>query len=159
VGRTLVANRWFAGSACGKWQRSWPLNAIARRHLDKLAEGMQRLLSIHQQFVCAAAIDAEGNIVAQIGDFETFGSKGLISSLLGPLGSPRDTFGSLAGDHLRPRSMRQGEEIAFYDYAGDRLAVVIIGRCEHSVGAHAKLWKEIGNSFAVTFPQRGKSDV
>jgi hypothetical protein len=34
VARTLVANRWLAGSACGKRQRGRPLNAIVRRHVS-----------------------------------------------------------------------------------------------------------------------------
>jgi hypothetical protein len=33
VGRTLVANRLLAGSACGKRQRVRPLNSVVRRHL------------------------------------------------------------------------------------------------------------------------------
>ena len=32
MGRTLVANRLLAGSACGKRQRGRPLNAIVRQH-------------------------------------------------------------------------------------------------------------------------------
>jgi len=37
VGRTLVANRWLAGSACGKRQRGRPLNSVVRRHLKTRA--------------------------------------------------------------------------------------------------------------------------
>src|SRR5258706_4081966 len=33
VGRTLVANRLLAGSACGKRQRGWPLNSVVRAQL------------------------------------------------------------------------------------------------------------------------------
>jgi hypothetical protein len=120
---------------------------------------MQRLLSAHKQFVCAAAIDAGGNIVVRIGDFEGFASKGLISALLGPSGSPKATFDSLAGQRWRPRCFRQGEEIAFYDYAGENFVVVIIGRCEHSVEAYVKLLKDIGQSFGLVFPRKGTSDA
>jgi hypothetical protein len=35
VGRTLVANRLLAGSACGKRQRGRPLNAIVRSHANE----------------------------------------------------------------------------------------------------------------------------
>ncbi len=34
MGRTLVANRWLAGSACGKRRRGWPLNSIISRHMN-----------------------------------------------------------------------------------------------------------------------------
>jgi hypothetical protein len=34
VGRTLVANRWLAGSACGKRRIVRPLNAIVRQHKE-----------------------------------------------------------------------------------------------------------------------------
>ena len=34
MGRTLVANRLLAGSACGKRQRGRPLNAIVSHHLE-----------------------------------------------------------------------------------------------------------------------------
>ena len=34
MGRTLVANRLLAGSACGKRQRGRPLNAIVRPHVS-----------------------------------------------------------------------------------------------------------------------------
>ena len=36
VGRTLVANRLLAGSACGKRQRGRPLNSVVRRHVRSL---------------------------------------------------------------------------------------------------------------------------
>jgi len=32
VGRTLVANRWLAGSACGKRNRGRPLNSVVSHH-------------------------------------------------------------------------------------------------------------------------------
>ena len=32
MGRTLVANRWLAGSVCGKRQRGRPLNSVVRQH-------------------------------------------------------------------------------------------------------------------------------
>jgi hypothetical protein len=34
VGRTLVANKLLAGSACGKRHRGRPLNLVARHHMD-----------------------------------------------------------------------------------------------------------------------------
>src|SRR4051812_37330026 len=51
VGRTLVANRLLAGSACGKRQRGRPLNAIVRRHQgaasrEERAEGFNRPYSV-----------------------------------------------------------------------------------------------------------------
>jgi hypothetical protein len=44
VGRTLVANRWLAGSACGKRRHARPLNSVVRQHadMDTAAEFQQR---------------------------------------------------------------------------------------------------------------------
>jgi hypothetical protein len=35
VARTLVANQWLAGSACGKRHRGRPLNSLVRTHLER----------------------------------------------------------------------------------------------------------------------------
>jgi hypothetical protein len=34
VGRTLVANRWLAGSACGKRHRARPLNSVVSQQRE-----------------------------------------------------------------------------------------------------------------------------
>jgi hypothetical protein len=38
VGRTLVANKLLAGSACGKRCRGRPLNSVVRKHFEMIAE-------------------------------------------------------------------------------------------------------------------------
>jgi acyl carrier protein len=60
VGRTLDANRWLAGSACGKRRRGRPLNSVVRRLVGleavELHLGVEELFEIEIPDEEAAAI-------------------------------------------------------------------------------------------------------
>ena len=91
-----------------------------------MKERLQQILNTHD-LPCGATIDATGKVAAKAGDFIAFASGGLVSALLGPYGSARETLVSLADQSL-PRMWNQGDEYAFADLATEELAVVVFGR-------------------------------
>jgi hypothetical protein len=91
-----------------------------------MEEQLKRVLAAHS-LPCAAVIAAPGLVAARIGDFAAVGSPGLVSSLLGPDGSPAATLGGLAGQEL-PQLWEEGDAFAFIDQPAPDLAVVVFGR-------------------------------
>ena len=60
-----------------------------------MEEGLRRVLVAHS-LPCGAVIAAPDAVVARVGDYEAFGSAGLVSALLGPDGSAAATLAGLA---------------------------------------------------------------
>jgi hypothetical protein len=75
---------------------------------------------------CGAVIDELGQVVTRAGDFESYPAPGLVSSLLGPSGTPRETFAGLDAQPL-PQIWAEGECFAFIDRPTAGIAFVLFG--------------------------------
>src|SRR5262249_41380054 len=114
-----------------------------------LAERLQRVLDAHS-LPCGTAVAASGELLARAGDFESFGSAGLVSALLGPYGSADATFASLQGAVL-PQIWGQGAEFAFLFKPSPGLMVVVFGRSRQDVLAQVEMAKAVGHSIDQEF--------
>ena len=116
--------------------------------LPEVLDRLRRVLTGHQ-LACGALVAASGEVVAQVGDFDAFGSVGLVAALLGNGGASKAMFDSLEGQRL-PRIWAQGHEFAFVDKATEQVAVVAFGR---NADARRKyeLSKAFGQSIAGLF--------
>ena len=111
---------------------------------------LQRVLDRHG-LQCGAVVGAGGIIAARAGDFDRFRSAGLVSTLLGPYGSPEATFDHIQNkDCLKPVVWSQGDEFAFVDRAGD-FAIVVFGRNCGDVLARAKVSRLVAQTIAAEF--------
>ena len=75
---------------------------------------------------CGAVIDEFGEVLARAGDFESYPEQSLVSSLLGPSGTPRETYASLEGQSL-PAIWGEGQCFAFVDRPTAGIAFVLFG--------------------------------
>ncbi|MGA7992757.1 MAG: hypothetical protein WCC53_15080 [Thermoanaerobaculia bacterium] len=75
---------------------------------------------------CGAVIDEFGEVLARAGNFETFPEPSLVSSALGPSGTPRATYASLDGQPL-PQIWAEGQCFAFIDRPTPGVAFVLFG--------------------------------
>ena len=75
---------------------------------------------------CGAVIDELGQVLVRAGDFPAYPAQGLVSSILGPHGTPRETYFSLEGQEL-PQIWGEGEYFAVIDRPGPGIAFVIFG--------------------------------
>jgi hypothetical protein len=110
---------------------------------------LQQILDAHE-LPCGATIDATGKVAAEAGDFIAFASDGLVSTLLGPYGSARETLASLEGQ-LLPRMWSQGDEYAIVDLATEELAVVVFGRGRLSAPERWAMSKAVSASIRLVF--------
>jgi hypothetical protein len=96
-------------------------------------------------------IAASGVVVARVGDYETFGSAGLVSTLLGPDGPPAAMLPDLA-ERAAPELWEQDDEFAVVDLAAPDHAVVVFGRgCGGSTVERLRLAQEVGRTIREVF--------
>jgi hypothetical protein len=96
-------------------------------------------------------IAASGEVVARVGDFETFGSAGLVSTLLGPDGPPTAMLADLA-ERAAPELWEQDDEFAVVDLAAPDHVVVVFGRgCDGSTVELLRLAQEVGRTIREVF--------
>lgn len=79
-----------------------------------------------ERLCCGAVIDEFGQVLIRGGDFESYPAPGLVSSLLGPSGTPRETYANLDGQPL-PQIWAEGECFAFIDRPIAGIALVLFG--------------------------------
>lgn len=79
-----------------------------------------------ERLSCGAVIDELGHVLIRGGNFESYPAPSLVSSLLGPSGTPRQTYASLEGQPL-PQIWAEGECFAFVDRPAAGIAVVLFG--------------------------------
>ena len=116
--------------------------------LPEMLDRLRRVLSAHQ-LACGALVTASGEIVARVGDFDAFGSAGLVAALLGNGGASKAMFDSLRGQRL-PRIWAQGNEFALVDKPAEEIAVVAFG-CDVDASRQYELSKAFGQSIAGLF--------
>jgi hypothetical protein len=115
-----------------------------------MEQKLQRVLNAHH-LACGAVIAPGGEVVARAGDFDGFGSAGLVSAMLGPRGSAEATYHSVQDpEQIKPVIWGQGNEFAFLDCAGD-LVVVVFGRNRGNVSDQYALSQQVGQSIATEF--------
>lgn len=90
--------------------------------LSRILDGVLR----DERLSCGAVIDELGRVLVRSGDFESYPAPGLVSSLLGPSGTPRATYTGLDGQPL-PQIWAEGECFAFVDRPAAGVAVVLFG--------------------------------
>jgi hypothetical protein len=98
-----------------------------------------------ERLSCGAVIDEIGRVLIRVGDFEAYPAPSLVSSLLGPSGTPHATYASLEGQSL-PQIWAEGEYFAFIDRPISGIAFVLFG-----VPARSRL--------AFLRPRSGKNDA
>lgn len=117
------------------------LNSILDRHSDSL--------------VCAAVIDAEGEVSNKTGDFSMLEHQGLVSAVLGPYGSPLAHFDEATkyqnDRKMLPRSLAQGQQFALIDKPCDQYAVVVFGKKHTSFVQHIANCHKIGDTILALF--------
>jgi hypothetical protein len=79
-----------------------------------------------ESLACGAVIDEFGEVLARAGNFETYPEPSLVSSALGPSGTPRATYASLDGQSL-PQIWGEGEYFALIDRPTPGIAFVLFG--------------------------------
>jgi hypothetical protein len=79
-----------------------------------------------ERLLCGAVIDEFGQILARAGDFESYPAPGLVSSILGPSGTPQAAYASLEGQSL-PQIWAEGPYYAFIDRPMPGTAFVLFG--------------------------------
>ena len=79
-----------------------------------------------ERLSCGAVIDELGQVLIRGGDFESYPAPGLVSSLLGPTGTPRATYAGLDGQPL-PQIWAEGESFAIVDRPTAGIALVLFG--------------------------------
>jgi hypothetical protein len=75
---------------------------------------------------CGAVIDELGHVLTRVGDFDSYPAPSLVSSLLGPSGTPREAYAGLDGQSL-PQIWQEGECFAFIDRPTPGIAFVFFG--------------------------------
>ena len=79
-----------------------------------------------ERLCCGAVIDEFGQVLIRVGDFESYPAPSLVSSLLGPSGTPRAAYASLEGQPL-PQIWAEGSYFAFIDRPTPGIAFVLFG--------------------------------
>jgi hypothetical protein len=79
-----------------------------------------------ESLACGAVIDEFGEVLARAGNFETYPEPSLVSSALGPSGTPRATYASLDGQSL-PQIWAEGPCFAVIDRPTPGVAFVLFG--------------------------------
>lgn len=88
------------------------------RILDEVLHG--------EGLACGAVIDEFGEVLARAGNFETYPEPSLVSSALGPSGTPRATYASLDGQSL-PQIWAEGPCFVVIDRPTPGVAFVLFG--------------------------------
>jgi hypothetical protein len=79
-----------------------------------------------ERLSCGAVIDEFGEVLIRAGDFGCYPAPSLVSSLLGPSGTPHEIFAGLDGQPL-PQIWAEGECFAFIDRPAAGIAFVLFG--------------------------------
>ena len=98
-----------------------------------------------------AIISSIGAIESRVGDASELDDAGLVSALLGPQGSAKETYASVQDECvLLPRIWSQGKDVAFVDRAG-KWCVVVFGRCEGDAAAQYALSRRVHRTIQSEF--------
>ena len=116
-----------------------------------MEEELRRVLDVHS-LPCGAVIATPDAVVTRVGDYEAFGSAGLVSALLGPDGSPAATLAGLADQEL-PQVWEQDNAFALVDQPAPDLAVVVFGRGRGGWVDRMRLAQEVGRTFREAFSE------
>jgi hypothetical protein len=119
------------------------------------ASQLQRVLDAHH-LACGAIIVANGELVARVGDFTSFGNVDLVSALLGPYGSSQETFASVQDSESPPRMWTQGDAFALAMRVRDKVAVVF-GEKRGGTRSQYELSKAVGQCIADEVNRLGGS--
>ena len=115
-----------------------------------MEEELKRVLDVHS-LPRGAVIAAPDAVVTCVGDYEAFGSAGLVSAVLGPDGSPAATLAGLA-DQLVPQLWQQDDEFAVVDQPAPDRAVVVFGRGQGGSALELlRLAQEVGRTIRESF--------
>ena len=115
-----------------------------------MEEELKRVLDVHS-LPRGAVIAAPDAVVTRVGDYEAFGSAGLVSALLGPDGSPAATLAGLA-DQVVPQLWEQDDEFAVVDQPAPDRAVVVFGRGRGGSAVELlRLSQEVGRTIREAF--------
>ena len=98
------------------------LDIVGRMEAARILDEVLR----EESLACGAVIDEVGTILARAGDFDGFPEPSLVSSLLGPSGTPRETYAGLEGQSL-PAIWGEGRCFAFVDRPSSGIAFVLFG--------------------------------
>jgi hypothetical protein len=113
-------------------------------------EELRRVLIAHS-LPCGAVITAPDAVVTRVGDYEAFGSAGLVSAVLGPAGSPAATLAGLADQDV-PQLWEQDDEFAVVDQPVPDRVVVVFGRGQGRSGVELlRLSQEVGRTIRKAF--------
>ena len=88
------------------------------RILDEILQG--------EHLSCGAVINELGQVLMRGGDFESYPAPGLVSSLLGPSGTPHATYASLEGQPL-PQIWAEGGYFSIIDRPTAGIVFVLFG--------------------------------
>jgi hypothetical protein len=109
----------------------------------------------HERLSCGAVIDEFGQVLARAGDFESYPAPTLVSSALGPSGTPRETYASLDGQPL-PQIWADGECFAFIDRPAPGVAFVLFGIPAAARARFAFLRPRSGEHEALSLVERSR---
>ena len=116
----------------------------------ELHDRLQRLLDQHD-LLCGVVLSNTGRELARAGDFGALDRDGLLSTLLGPRGSGRATYGLMQPDEkIRPALMEEGDEFAFLELI-DQTMVVVFGRERKEGMAHYLFSRQVGATILAEF--------
>jgi hypothetical protein len=79
-----------------------------------------------ERLLCGAVIDELGHVLVRAGDFPSYPAPSLVSSILGPSGTPRETYAGLEGQSL-PQIWAEGVYFAYIDRPAPGIAFVLFG--------------------------------
>ena len=79
-----------------------------------------------ERLPCGAVIDELGQVLVRGGDFDSYPAPDLVSSLLGPAGTPHATYASLDGQPL-PQIWAEGGCFSIIDRPTAGIAFVLFG--------------------------------
>ncbi|WP_417763653.1 hypothetical protein [Shewanella sp.] len=117
------------------------LHSIINRHSDSL--------------LCAAVINAQGEVSNKTGDFSALEPQSLVSAVLGPYGSPLALFDEASkyqnDRNMLPRSLAQGQQFALIDKPCDQYAVVVFGIKHTSFVQHIANRQKISDTILALF--------
>ena len=127
--------------------------------MSALDHQLRSVLDAHQ-LPCGAIFAPSGAVLARIGDFDAYGGKGLVSSIVGSYGSPENIHSYLKGKIL-PQILGQGHWFAFLDKPSEDILVAVFGpsRDKFEVLQQYDLSKAISRTIAHVFANSGPNQI
>jgi hypothetical protein len=116
-----------------------------------MEEQLRRVLDAYS-LPCGAVIATPDAVVTRVGDFESFGSAGLVSDLLGKDWSPAATLGALA-DQESLQFWEQDDEFAFAHQPAPDRTVLVFGRVPGEWVDRVRLLQEVRRTIDEVFSE------